>query len=90
MKKGTFGLGGKYGRGFAICRERAGWGAPASVRIEGASIGFQLGGSSTDVFMLVMNERAMSHLIADKFTLGAKWLLQPAQSVGTPVQVPMY
>lgn len=40
--------------------------------------------------MLVMNERAMSHLIADKFTLGAKWLLQPAQSVGTPVQVPMY
>jgi lipid-binding SYLF domain-containing protein len=72
LKKGAFGFGGKYGRGFAICRERAGWGAPASVRIEGASFGFQLGGSSTDLFMLVMNERGMSHLVADKFTLGGE------------------
>src|SRR5262252_8667337 len=54
LKKGAFGFGGKYGRGFAICRERGGWSGPAGIRIEGASIGFQLGGSSTDVFMLVM------------------------------------
>lgn len=72
LKKGAFGFGGKYGRGFAVCRGRAGWGAPAGVRIEGASIGFQLGGSSTDVFMLVMNEKGMSHLLKDKFTLGGE------------------
>jgi lipid-binding SYLF domain-containing protein len=72
LKKGAFGFGGKYGRGFAICRGRSGWGAPAGVRIEGASIGFQLGGSSTDVFMLVMNEKGMRHLLADKFTLGGE------------------
>jgi lipid-binding SYLF domain-containing protein len=72
MKKGAFGFGGKYGRGFATCRGRTGWGAPAGVRIEGASFGFQIGGSSTDVFMLVMNEKGMKRLIADKFTLGGE------------------
>src|SRR5215467_3038694 len=72
MKKGAFGFGGKYGRGFAACRGRAGWTAPAGVRIEGASIGFQIGGSSTDVFMLVMNAKGMQRLTADKFTLGGE------------------
>jgi len=72
MKKGAFGFGGKYGRGFAACRGRAGWSAPAGVRIEGASIGFQIGGSSTDVFMLVMNSKGMKRLTADKFTLGGE------------------
>jgi lipid-binding SYLF domain-containing protein len=72
MKKGAFGFGGKYGRGFAACRGRAGWSAPAGVRIEGASFGLQIGGSSTDVFMLVMNARGMSRLVADKFTLGGE------------------
>ena len=72
LKKGAFGFGGKYGRGFAICRGGGGWGAPAGIRIEGASFGLQLGGSSTDVFMLVMNERGMTRLLADKFTLGGE------------------
>ena len=72
LKKGAFGFGGKYGRGFAICRGRGGWGAPAAIRIEGASFGLQLGGSSTDVFMLVMNEKGMTRLLTDKFTLGGE------------------
>jgi len=72
LKKGAFGFGGKYGRGFAACRGRGGWGAPAGIRIEGASFGFQIGGSSTDVFMLVMNENGMKRLVSDKFTLGGE------------------
>jgi lipid-binding SYLF domain-containing protein len=88
LKKGAFGFGGKYGRGFAMCRGRGGWGAPAAVRIEGASFGLQLGGSSTDVFMLVMNEKGMSRLLTDKFTLGAKWLLLPVQLAARPAQTP--
>ena len=72
LKKGAFGFGGKYGRGFAACRRGSGWGAPAGVRIEGASIGFQIGGSSTDVFMLVMNANGMKRLVSDKFTLGGE------------------
>jgi lipid-binding SYLF domain-containing protein len=73
LKQAAFGIGGKFGRGYAICRrERAGWGAPAAVRVEGGSFGFQIGASSTDVVMLVMNERGMRRLMEDKFTLGGE------------------
>lgn len=72
LKKGAFVFGGKYGRGFAACRHGASWGAPAAVRIEGGSFGLQIGGSSTDVILLVMNRRGMDRLTADKFTLGGE------------------
>lgn len=72
MKSAAFLVGGKYGRGFVVCRQdaRAGWGAPASVRMEGGSFGFQIGASETDVVMLVMNQRGMDKLLQSKFTLG--------------------
>ena len=74
MKKGALGFGGKYGRGFALCRSASGegWGPPAAIRIEGGSFGFQIGFSSSDVILLVMNERGMKKLTASKFTLGAE------------------
>lgn len=73
LKKGAFVVGGQYGRGFAECRkdDGYGWGAPGAVRVEGGSVGFQIGGSSTDGVMLVMNKRGMEKLLGDKFTLGA-------------------
>src|SRR5579863_6503703 len=70
LLKGAFIVGGKYGRGFASCRHAGGWSAPAAVRIEGGSFGFQLGGSSTDLIMLVMNRNGMNRLMGDKFTIG--------------------
>ncbi len=73
LKKAAFGVGGKYGRGFALCRAAGGtgWGPPAAIRIEGGSIGFQIGVSSSDVVMLIMNERGMQKLSSSKFTIGA-------------------
>lgn len=73
LKKGAFIVGGKYGKGFVSCRKKdgVGWSAPGSVRIEGGSVGFQIGASEMDVFMLVMNDRGMQRLLGDKFTLGA-------------------
>ncbi len=73
MKKAAFVVGGQYGRGFAECRrtEGTGWGAPAAVRMEGGSVGFQIGGSATDLILLVMSRRGMEKLVSDKFTLGA-------------------
>ena len=58
LKTGAFIVGGKYGKGYLSCRSKsgAGWSAPATVRIEGGSVGFQIGGSTTDLIMLVMNE----------------------------------
>jgi lipid-binding SYLF domain-containing protein len=72
MKKAGFIFGAKYGRGFAMCRRTGGvgWRAPASVRIEGGTFGLQIGGSESDVVLLVMNDHAMKRLTEDKFTLG--------------------
>ncbi len=74
LKKGAIGFGGKYGRGFALCRAASGqgWGPPGAVRIEGGSFGLQLGFSSSDVVLLVMNERGMKKLTTSKFTIGAE------------------
>ncbi|MCU1338286.1 MAG: hypothetical protein JWO19_3867 [Bryobacterales bacterium] len=72
LVKGAFLVGGKYGRGYASCRHGNGWSSPAAVRIEGGSFGLQLGGSSTDLVMLVMNRSGMDHLLSDKFTLGGE------------------
>ena len=72
LKKAAFIIGGKYGKGFVSCRKKggAGWSAPGAIRIEGGSVGFQIGGSEMDVFMLVMNEKGVDRLLGDKFTLG--------------------
>ena len=74
LKKAGFILGGKYGAGFAMCRRKggAGWSAPAAVKIEGGSVGFQIGGSEQDVILLVMNDRGVGRLLHDKFTIGAE------------------
>jgi len=73
MKKGGFIWGAKYGRGFAMCRQKdgTGWTAPAGVRIEGGSFGLQIGGSESDVVLLVNGDKGMKHLVEDKFTIGA-------------------
>jgi len=73
LVKGAFVVGGEYGHGFAECRNASGdgWGPPASFRLEGGSVGFQIGGSATDLVMLVMNQRGMDKLLTDKITLGA-------------------
>jgi lipid-binding SYLF domain-containing protein len=73
LKKGAFIIGGKFGKGFVSCRGEngVGWSAPAGIRVEGGSFGFQIGGSETDVIMLVLNERGMDKLLSNKFTVGA-------------------
>jgi lipid-binding SYLF domain-containing protein len=73
LKKGAFIVGGKYGRGFILCREASGsgWSAPAGVIVEGGSFGFQIGGQETDAVMLVMSKTGAEKLLSSKFTLGA-------------------
>ena len=73
LKTAAFGVGGKYGKGYLSCRRpTAGWSAPGTVRIEGGSVGFQIGAESTDLIMLIMSERGADKLLASKFTLGAE------------------
>jgi SH3 domain-containing YSC84-like protein 1 len=74
LKTAAFLLGGKYGKGYLSCRSKngAGWSAPGAVRIEGGSVGFQIGASATDLIMLVMSERGADKLLSSKFTVGAE------------------
>jgi len=73
--KGAFIIGGSYGRGAMICRTgehfTGPWGAPTMMALEGASIGFQLGGQATDFVLLVMNPRGARAILHSKVKLGA-------------------
>jgi lipid-binding SYLF domain-containing protein len=72
LKTAAFVVGAKFGKGYLLCRNSGGWSAPATVRIEGGSVGFQIGGSETDLVMLVMNQGGRDKLLQSKFTLGAE------------------
>lgn len=75
VKKVAAGIGGSYGRGAIVCRSGqefdGPWGAPAMFALEGASIGFQLGGQATDFLFLVMNDRGADSVLGSKVKLGA-------------------
>lgn len=75
LKKAAFVVGAEYGRGAMVCRTggkfRGPWGAPAMYALEGASIGFQIGGEATDLILLVMNDRGMESILSSKVKLGA-------------------
>src|SRR5215469_11553416 len=75
MLKVAFGISGSYGRGVMTCRSgehfQGPWGAPTMMALEGAGIGFQLGGQATDFVLLVMNTRGASSILSSKVKLGA-------------------
>src|SRR5438067_2350796 len=75
VKKFAIGFGGSYGRGALVCRTGSNftgpWGAPAMYRLEGGSVGLQLGGEATDFLLLVMNPRGVDSLLKSKVKLGA-------------------
>src|SRR5882762_1907411 len=73
--KAAFVVGGSYGRGAMTCRSgehfTGPWSAPTMMALEGASIGFQLGGQATDFVLLVMNPRGARSILSSKVKLGA-------------------
>jgi len=71
LKKVALGIGGEYGRGYISCRQDTGWSAPGGIRVEGGSFGLQIGGSATDVILLVMNQRGVDKLLSNQFKVGA-------------------
>ena len=75
VKKAAFGIGGSYGKGAMVCRTGSDysglWGPPAMYRLASGSIGFQIGGSSTDYVILVVNPSGANSLLESKVKLGA-------------------
>lgn len=74
LKKGGFIVSAKFGKGYMTCRQanNSGWSAPAGIRVEGGGVGFQIGGSETDLILLVMNERGAERLMSSEFTVGGE------------------
>jgi lipid-binding SYLF domain-containing protein len=73
--KFAFGVGGDFGRGAISCRTgqhfTGPWSAPAMFALEGANIGFQIGGEATDYVLLVMNPKGANSILSSKVKLGA-------------------
>jgi lipid-binding SYLF domain-containing protein len=70
-KKGAFVVGAQYGQGVATCRTPRGWSAPVFVRLAGGSFGWQIGGQSTDLVLIAMNEHGLQDMLKNKIKLGA-------------------
>ena len=70
-KKGAFVVGAQYGQGGATCRTPNGWSAPVFVQLAGGSFGWQIGGQSTDLVLVAMNQNGLQDMLKNKVKLGA-------------------
>ena len=71
MIKGAFVFGAQYGQGVVTCRTGHGWSAPVFIRMAGGSWGLQIGGQSTDLILVAVNNRGFQDLLKSKFKIGA-------------------
>lgn len=71
MIKGAFVFGAQYGQGVVTCRTGHGWSAPVFIRAAGGSWGLQIGGQSTDLILVAVNDRGFQDLLKNKFKIGA-------------------
>jgi lipid-binding SYLF domain-containing protein len=70
LVKGAFVFGAQYGQGVVTCRTGHGWSAPVFIRMAGGSFGFQIGGQSTDLILVAVNDRGFQDLLKNKFKIG--------------------
>ena len=70
--KAGFIVGGRAGEGIISRRVKGGWSAPAFFDLAGASVGLQIGASSTDFILLFMNDQALGGLLRDRFEIGGE------------------
>jgi SH3 domain-containing YSC84-like protein 1 len=70
LVKGAFVFGAQYGQGLVTCRTGHGWSAPVFIRMAGGSFGFQIGGQSTDLILVAVNDRGFQDLLKNKFKIG--------------------
>jgi lipid-binding SYLF domain-containing protein len=68
--KGAFVVGAQYGQGVVTCRTGHGWSAPVFIRMAGGSFGFQIGGQSTDLVLIAVNDHGFQDLLKNKFKIG--------------------
>ena len=74
VKKFGFGVGGSGGRGPLLCRRGQNfdgkWSSPAMYSVGGVSAGFQVGGTSSDFVLLLMNPKVVNQILNGKTKMG--------------------
>lgn len=71
LKRAGFIVGAKYGKGVLVCRTaNNAWSAPSTIRVEGGSVGLQIGAGETDLLFVVKHGSGEEKLMQDKFTFG--------------------
>ncbi len=74
VKKFGFGIGGSGGRGPLLCRSGQNfdgkWSTPAMYSVGGVSAGFQVGGTSSDFVLLLMNPKVVNQILNGKTKMG--------------------
>lgn len=68
--KGAFVFGAQYGQGVVTCRTGHGWSGPVFIRMAGGSWGLQIGGQSTDLVLIAVNDHGFQDLLKNKFKIG--------------------
>jgi len=71
LKKAGFIVGGEHGSGVMSCRRGNTWTSPVFMEMTKGSAGLQIGVQSTDLVLVVMNQRGAEKLLGNKVTLGA-------------------
>jgi lipid-binding SYLF domain-containing protein len=72
MLKGAFIVGASGGNGVFMARDKTGeWSNPAFYTIGSASVGLQIGGTASEMILLVMTDRGVNAFLSDSLKLGA-------------------
>jgi lipid-binding SYLF domain-containing protein len=75
VKKFAVGIGGSSGHGALSCRTgekfNGPWSPPSLYSLKAGSIGFQVGGASSDFILLIMNPRGVDSVLRSKVKLGS-------------------
>jgi lipid-binding SYLF domain-containing protein len=74
--KGAFVFGGQYGQGVVTCRTGHGWSGPVFIRMAGGSFGFQIGGQSTDLVLVAVNDKGVQDWWRRFGSGGSDWPLR--------------
>lgn len=70
--KAAFGLGARRGKGIVVVRQGDNsWSNPAFITLTGGSVGWQIGGQSTDIILVFKTRKGVDGIENGRFTLGA-------------------
>lgn len=72
VKSAAVVVGGQVGYGLASCRVGSGWSLPTYISLKAGSVGFQIGGSATDVALIFTHDDAPKVLAESNFQIGGQ------------------